>query len=60
LVRRYRHHELAGGFELGHDRGEGGAVVGDMLNHVERADQVVTAVSNAGELGQWSAHHFSA
>ena len=60
LVRGHGHHELAGRFELGGDRGERGLIVGDMLDHVERADQVVVAVGDAGELGQRRAHHCSA
>ena len=35
-------------------------VVVDMLDHVERGDQVVMALRDAGELGQRRAHHLAA
>jgi len=60
LVSGHRHHELAAGLELGRDRRDGSLVVVDMLDHVERGDEVVMAVAHAGESGERCAHDLPA
>jgi len=59
-MRRHGHDELAGGLQLCGDRRDRGAVVVDVLDHVERADQIVLAVGHAGELGQRRGHDLAA
>jgi len=56
---RHSHHELAGGLELGGDGGERRSVVVDMLDDVERADQIVI-VGYLVELGQRRTHDLPA
>jgi len=46
------HHELAPRLEPGGDRGERGVIVIDMLDDVERADEIVI-IRHPLELGQW-------
>ena len=43
MVRGDGHHEIAAALELGRDGRERRAIVVDMLDHVERADEVVVA-----------------
>src|SRR3954454_20951975 len=56
-VRGNGYDELAAGLELGRDGSDRRAIVIDMLEHVERANQVVLRVTYSGELGQRSAHN---
>jgi len=60
LVRRDRHEELSARLQLARDRRQRSLVVIDMLDHVERGDEVVLAGADPGELGKGSAHHLSA
>jgi len=57
LVRRDRHDQPPAALEARRDRGERGMVVGDMLDDVERSDEVIILLGNAAELGQRRAHH---
>src|SRR3954471_24012889 len=58
-MRRDGDDELSAGLEPRGNRSERRPIVVDMLDHVERADQIVVTVANPGELGKRSAHHFA-
>jgi len=57
LVRRHGHQEFAAGLQLSRNRHEGGAVVFNVLNDVERGDQIVSAVRHAHQLRKRCAKH---
>src|SRR4051794_32089993 len=57
LMRGHGDEELAARLELGRDRSDRRTIVVDMLDHVERSDEVVMAVIYSREFGERSAHH---
>jgi hypothetical protein len=59
-VGRDGHHEFAAGLEFGRDRGKRGMVVVDVLDDVERPNQVVARVLDFVDLRERRTHDLSA